>query len=28
MALDGFPSASAGFGWWLDNVRLYRCSAP
>src|SRR5262245_10183170 len=27
VAMDGFPSASAGFGWWLDNVRIYRCAA-
>jgi Zn-dependent metalloprotease len=27
MALDGVPAVSAGFGWWMDNVRLYRCSA-
>ncbi|MCI0686738.1 MAG: M4 family metallopeptidase [Sporichthyaceae bacterium] len=26
VALDGFPSASAGYGWWVDNVRLYRCA--
>ncbi|HKE52534.1 MAG TPA: hypothetical protein VKE25_13600, partial [Actinomycetes bacterium] len=28
MALDGFASVSSGYGWWLDNVRLYRCKAP
>ena len=25
-ALDGIFAANAGYGWWIDNVRLYQCT--